>query len=145
MSIVTDQAEAAVAYKPDEEEMAKNNQATPRAAATVHAEGEANAAAATMTTKNVGYMLRSQNIIKEQNEEKDDEIRVLIAERRNIRKEDKEHMKNVSKMIKKCIRDKKEVKKTRIDSANTGKVSWSQEHLEHHICEEKNTHSKDKE
>ena len=48
-------------------------------------------------------MLRSQNNKKDQVEEEDDEIKALIEERRNIRKEDKEQMKHVSKKIKKCI------------------------------------------
>ena len=48
---------------------------------------------------------RSQNT-KDKTEETDDEIKALIEERRNIMNEDKEQMKNVGKMIKKCIRDK---------------------------------------
>ena len=63
----------------------------------------ASEAAATKTTKNEGDMLRSQNNKKDQVEEEDDEIKALIEERRNIRKEDKEQVKNVSKKIKKCI------------------------------------------
>ena len=40
---------------------------------------------------------------------KDDvEIRRLIEERRNIPKEEKQRLKEVSKCIRKCIRDKKE-------------------------------------
>ena len=80
-------------------------------------------AAATMTTNNEGDMLRSQNNTKEQIEENTDEIKALIEKRRNIWKEDKEQMKNVSKKIKKkCIRRQKRGKKTRKDSANTGTI-----------------------
>ena len=53
-------------------------------------------------------MLRSQNNIKE---EKGDEIKALIEETRNIRKEDEEQIKNVSKKINKCIRDQKKTKR----------------------------------
>ena len=59
------------------------------------------AASATKKTKNEGDMLRSQNNKKDQVEEDDDEMKALIEERRNIRKEDKEQMKHVSKKIKK--------------------------------------------
>ena len=72
-------------------------------------------------------------------------MKALIEERRNIRKEDKEQMKNVSKKIKKCIRCKKKIKKARTDSANTGGVQGNQEHFEPQICEEKKTYAKDKE
>ena len=46
-NIVADRAEAAVAtHKPDEEEIAKDNQTTNRVAAKEHAEGESDAATA---------------------------------------------------------------------------------------------------
>ena len=55
--------------------------------------GTREAAVATMTTKIEGDMLRSQNNMKDQIEEIDDEIKALIEERRNIKEEDKEQIK----------------------------------------------------
>ena len=52
--------------------------------------GTGEAAAATKTTKNEGDMLRSQNNTKDKTAEKNDEIKALIEERRNIKEEDKE-------------------------------------------------------
>ena len=89
-------------------------------------------------------MLRSQNNKEDQVEEEDGEMKALIEERSNTRKEDKEQMKHVSKKIKKCIRGKR-IKKARTDSANTGGAQGNQEHFEHQICEEKKTYTKDKE
>ena len=45
---------------------------------------------------------------------KDPEIRRLIEERRCTPKEEKQRLKEVSKCIKKCIRDKKKVKRQRV-------------------------------
>ena len=46
--------------------------------------------------------IRSHSEEKEQLDEKDEEIKALIEERRDISKEDKEQMKIVSKKIKTC-------------------------------------------
>ena len=78
---------------------------------------------ATMTTKIEGDMLRSPSNMKDQIEERDDEVKALIEERRNIKKEDKEQIKkNVSKKIQKCIREQKKIKEARKNPANIGRV-----------------------
>ena len=72
-----------------------------------HETGEA--AASKNAKKSEGDMLRSRNNTKDQTDEKDDEIKAFIEERRNLRKIG-QRTKNVSKQIKKCIRDKKIMK-----------------------------------
>ena len=62
---------------------------------------------AAMKTSDREDILRSQNSKSGRGEEEDDEIRVLIDARRTIKREDKERIKEVSKKIKQCIRDKK--------------------------------------
>ena len=90
-----------------------HNEAT--AAADRHAEGRDEAAAAgkgrneataVAAKKNMEDVLRSQNNNNCTSEE-DDEIMAHIDERRKIKKEDKELLEEVSKKIKKCIRDVK--------------------------------------
>ena len=55
-------------------------------------------------------MSRLQNSKHEKIKEGDDEIRRLIEERRRITKGDRHQLREVSKRIKKCIRDRKEQK-----------------------------------
>ena len=50
---------------------------------------------------------------KREARDKDEEILVLIHERRTTKKDEKERFREVSKKIKKCIREKKEDDKTR--------------------------------
>ena len=76
-------------------------------ASTAGTHGTVEAAAAAVTGKIDENMRRSQYDENEQLDEKDEEIKALIKERRKINKKGKDQMKNVSKKIKKCIRDNK--------------------------------------
>ena len=67
---------------------------------------EATAAAAKMKSSKKD-ILRSQSNENCKSEEEDEEIMALIHERKKINKDDKERLKEVSKNINKCIRDKK--------------------------------------
>ena len=75
----------------------------------------------------------------EKTNEGDDEIRRLVEERRNTVKGDKHHLKELSKKIKKCIRDKKN-KTTRKDTADSGGIQRRQKYIMHNIWKEKNAH-----
>ena len=75
-----------------------------------------NAAAAKKNSECIRDTLRPQDNESEKAERGDDEIKRLSEERRGIAKGDKQQLKEVSKRIKKCIRDKK-IKKTRKDTS----------------------------
>ena len=94
-------------------------------------ENEDKAAAATKESNSTRDTLRSQDNDNEKPEERDDEFRGLIEEKRCITKGDKQWLKEVSKRIKKYIRDKK---KTRKDSADSARIQW---HQEHQFCKKK--------
>ena len=74
---------------------------------------DTNAAAAASKEKVDGteVMSRPQENKHEKTNEGDDEIRRLIEERRNTVEGDKHHLKELSKKIKKCIRDRKRTKR----------------------------------
>ena len=74
---------------------------------------------------------------------KDAEIRRLIEERRCTPKEEKQRLKEVSKCIKKCIRDKKESEKTTSDPKNSRRLQRCQQHPRNQFGEEESAHYKD--
>ena len=63
-------------------------------------------------------MKEQQEVEAKKTESSDDEIKRLIKERRTIAREDKQQLKEVSKRIKKCIRNKTRAKKARDDTAD---------------------------
>ena len=63
-------------------------------------------------------MKEQQEVEAKKTESGDDEIKRLIKERRTIAREDKQQLKEVSKRIKKCIRNKTRAKKERDDTAD---------------------------
>ena len=65
-----------------------------------------------------------------------------MNERRNINKEDKERLRELSKKIKKCIREKKRSRRQQ-KSCKHLKGSKESKNREHQICKEKNPHSDD--
>ena len=71
----------------------------------------ATAAASKEKAKRTEVMSRSQENKNEKTNERDEAIRRLIEERRNIVKGDKHQLKDLSKKIKKCIRDSKRTKR----------------------------------
>ena len=77
---------------------------------------------------------------------KDDvEIRRLIEQRRNTPKEEKQRLKEVSKRIKKCIRDKKRMKRQQDIQRILEDFKGGKEHPRNQICKEKSAHHQDKE
>ena len=89
-------------------------------------------------------ILRSQNNENCKSEEEDEEMMALIDEVRKIKKDDIERLKEVSKKITKVHQRQENIMKTREDPAHVGRRQRHQEHLEHQISEEKDTHPKDK-
>ena len=114
---------AATAQKPNEIESAAHNlgeDADAAAhnlgeeanAAAAHNLGEdANATAAKEKAKKSGDMPSSHNSKNEKIKEGDDEIRRLNEERKSILKGDRHQLREGSKRIKKCIRDRKRSKR----------------------------------
>ena len=58
------------------------------------------------------YLKKNDEVTSE-----DENIRRLIEERRNTARGEKQHLKEVSKQIRKCIRNKKRIKKKRYDES----------------------------
>ena len=71
-----------------------------------------------------GKMLESDEVISKE----DMEIRKLIEERRTTPKEEKQRLKEVSKQIEKCIRNKK-LKRQGRDSTNTRRLQRDKENI----------------
>ena len=69
----------------------------------------------------------------------DVEIRRLTEERRNTSKGEKQRLKDLSKQIRKCIRDKKRTKRQEKEN-NTRRLQRNQEQTRHQICKKKDTH-----
>ena len=72
------------------------------------------------------------------------EILTLMNGRRSINKEDKERLREVSKKIKKCIREKKKDQEDKNKSCKHLKSSKESINREHQVCKEKNLHSEEK-
>ena len=81
---------------------------------------------------------------EDRKEEEDEELLALIRERKTIKKEDKERIREVSKKIKKCIRDTKRSERLG-KSQEILKSSKGQKKCEHQISKEANSHSEDQE
>ena len=81
--------------------------ASTTAAATYTLSEDTIAAAAKEKAKNRDAMLESQENKNEKTSERDDEIRSLVEERRNIAKGEKHKLQELSKGINKCIRERK--------------------------------------
>ena len=74
---------------------------------------------------------------------KDAEIRRLIELRRSTPKEEKQRVKELSKSIKKCIRDKKRVKRQQEVQKKSRRLQRCQQHPRNQIGEEESAHYKD--
>ena len=75
----------------------------------------------------------------------DVEIRSLVEERRSTSKGEKQRLKDLSKHISKCIRDKKRAKIQEEIQTNTRRLQRDQEHSRNQICKwKKSTHHQDK-
>ena len=83
-----------------------------------------------MAKKNEEDTLGSQNNTKDKIAERDDEIKALIEERRNIERGQRIFEK-YEQDDQKVHQGQKKIKKTRKDSANTGRVQRSQKQFEH--------------
>ena len=90
---------------------AKNLGEDANAAAAYNPGEDANAAATKEKAKITGYVPRSQNNKNEKINDGDDETRKLIEERRSTAKGDRHQLRELSKRIKKCIRDRRRTKR----------------------------------
>ena len=72
--------------------------------------------------------------------DKDEEILALIQERRTIKKDERERIREVSRKTKKCIREKKEDCKARKNPKDLGRTQRDEEHFECQIGKEANSH-----
>ena len=63
---------------------------------------------------------------------KDEEILALIHERMTRKKDEKDRIREVSKKIKKCIKEKES--KARKNPKDFGRSQRNKEHLEHQVC-----------
>ena len=111
-------------------EVAAANAAASEAAAVESAEAKqkTEAAAATGTSE------------AKEAKDKDEEILALIQERKTIMKDERERIREVSKKIKKCIREKKEDCKARKNPKDVERTQMDEEHFECQIGKEANSH-----
>ena len=86
----------------------------------------ATAAASKEKAKRTASMSRSQENQNEKTNERDEAIRRLIEERRNIVKGDKHQLKDLSKKIKTVHQRQKKNKTTRKDTADSGGIQRHQ-------------------
>ena len=71
--------------------------------------------------------------------EKDERIRALVQERKTIAKDKKDLIREISKEIKKCIRDNKRLKR-RKNPKKSGKSQRHKKYHQHQICEKAYPH-----
>ena len=72
--------------------------------------------------------------------EKDERIRALIQERKTIAKSKKNRIREISKEIKKCIRDSKRLKRQEKKPNKSGKSQRYKEYLQYQVSEQANPH-----
>ena len=72
--------------------------------------------------------------------EKDERIRALVQERKTTAKHNRDRIREISKEIKKCIRENKRLKR-RENSKDSGKSQRYKEHLQHQVNEKTYSHS----
>ena len=89
-------------------------------------------------------MPRSQENQNEKAREGYEKIGRLVEEMRNTAKGDKHQLKELSKRIKKCIKDRKKSKTTRKDAADSRIIRRHQEYIMQKIWKEKNAHPESK-
>ena len=77
---------------------------------------------------------------RKRQEDNDEQILGLILERKATNKEDKKHIREVSKNIKKYIRDQKTAERQE-KCKNSGRSERHGEHPKHQVCKETNSHA----
>ena len=100
---------------------------------------DANAAATKGKRKDNRNVPRSQNNKNEKINEGGDEIRKLTEERRNTAKGDRHQLRELSKRIKKCMRDKQK-RKDKNSTADPGGKQKHQKYIMHKIWKKENAH-----